>query len=167
MKKTIIYITSICAIFICTQVSVKAQVGFHAGAIHPLITFSEGESSTISDDYSVGFPLGINFPLNDNMKFDAEFVPFYNNGFDNLIIHPGVLMGLGSGFTFGTRLAYETGPDVYGFTPLLNKGWEISESAKFFVELVLPVRFGSNDLPSGESDKFSAVTIGIHTGIAF
>lgn len=169
MRKTKIIFAFTCVLITCLQFSAKAQPGFHAGAIHPLITFSGGESSTIGDNYSVGFPVGINFPINDNIKFDAEFVPFYNKGegFNNLIIHPGVLFGLGSGLTFGTRLAYETGAENYGFTPLINKGFELSEKATFFVELVLPVRFGSNDLPGGGSDKYSAYTIGIHTGIAF
>lgn len=148
--------------------SLSAQdIGFHAGMIHPFITFSEGESTSIADDYSVGFPLGITFPVNDNVAFDAEFVPFYNDKFDNLIIHPGVLFALGSGYTFGTRLAYETGPNSYGFTPLLNKGFPIGDNAKFFLELVLPVRFGKVDIIGAESQSYSAYTIGLHVGVAF
>jgi len=39
-----------------------------------------------------------------------EFVPFIDgNGVSNLLIHPGVLIPLSNGFTFGARAAFETG----------------------------------------------------------
>lgn len=166
-RKKFYYLAIIAFLSIAPYMS-YGQAGFHVGVVHPMVTFSEGESVSISDNYVVGFPVGINFPLSDKARFDAEFVPFHDEGkFNNLLIHPGVLLGLGNGYTFGTRLAYETGPDTYGFTPLLNKGFDLSDRSKFFVELVLPVRFGSNDLPTGGSDSFSAFTIALHTGIAF
>ncbi|MEO9869995.1 hypothetical protein [Ekhidna sp.] len=144
------------------------KLGGHFGMVHPLITFSDGETTSISDNYVVGFPTGINIGIKENLAFDVEIVPFIEDGkMNNLLFHPGVLFGLGSGFTFGNRLAFETGSQAYGFTPLLNKSFSLGENGAFFLELVLPVRFGKIELPLGGEDRFSALTVGLHTGIAF
>ncbi|MDW3194547.1 MAG: hypothetical protein R8G66_19370 [Cytophagales bacterium] len=148
-------------------VSNAQSIGGHVGIVHPLFTLSEGETSTIADQYTVGFPIGLTIKRKSNPSVDFEFVPFMTNGsIDNLLIHPGVLFGLGAGFTFGTRLAYETGPETYGFTPLLNKGFTIGNNKSIFMELVLPVRFGSRSVLDS-SDNFSAYTIAFHVGIGF
>ncbi len=166
MKKTILF--TILVAFGTYAAKSQNSLGGHFGMVHPLVTFSEGETTSISDNYVVGFPTGITIKMKDNLAFDAEFVPFIEDGrMNNLLFHPGILFGLGGGFTLGNRLAFETGSQTYGFTPILNKGFSISDNNNFFLELVLPVRFGKFDLPSGGEDKFSAVTIALHTGISF
>ena len=84
-------------------------------------------------------------------------------------IHPGLLHGLGGGFTFGYRMAFEINSQAYGFTPLLNKGFAIGKEGKqkLFLELVLPVRFGKQTSETGVETNYSAYTIALHTGIAF
>lgn len=155
-------------LLIAAMYAPKAQsLGGHVGVVHPLFTLSEGNVSTIADQYTVGFPVGLTIKRKSNPSIDFEFVPFMTEGsFDNFLIHPGLLFGLGSGFTFGTRLAYETGPETYGFTPLLNKGFDIGNDKSFFIELVLPVRFGSRDILNG-TQNFSAYTVAFHTGVGF
>lgn len=146
----------------------QSKIGGHFGAVHPLVTFSEGQSTSIADNYVIGFPAGITVKFDRRLAFDVEFVPFIDNGrMNELLFHPGILLDLGGGFTLGNRLAFETSSTAYGFTPLLNKAFNLGENGNFFTKLVLPVRFGEKILESGMTDNFSAFTIGLHTGIAF
>lgn len=171
MKKLILGLS----IIVLLQPTTKAQnnLGGHFGMVHPFVTFSQGESATIADNYVVGFPTGITVKMKDRLAFDAEFVPFIDNGrMVNFMFHPGILYGLGNGLTLGNRLAFETGSQAYGFTPLLNKGFPLGNGATFFLELVLPVRFVkmTNMVGADNSiieENVSSFTVGLHTGIAF
>ena len=123
---------------------VQTQIGGHIGVVHGLFTLQDGDISGIFDsgyEYSVGFPMGITVKKRSNFAFDLEIVPSitFKNGVDqekvDLLIHPGLLWGLGNNLTFGTRLAFELGEyGRYGITPLLNLGNIFSNG---FIELVL------------------------------
>jgi hypothetical protein len=76
----------------------------------------------------------------------------------NFTFHPGVLVALGSGFTFAGRAAFETS-GRYGITPVLNKTVIKNKSCSYFMALPLPLRFGN--------DKPASFTIGFQFGIAF
>jgi hypothetical protein len=76
----------------------------------------------------------------------------------NLLIHPGVLVSLGNGYTFAGRLAFETS-GRYGLTPVLNKVIIKNKSSSLFAAVPVPFRFG-NDRP------FSA-TVAFQFGLAF
>lgn len=142
------------------------KVGGHFGIVHGLFALKEGNLSSIfsaDTDYSIGFPMGITVKKRKNFAFDLEIVPFITvNKADNvenisLLIHPGLLWGLGNNLTFGTRLAFELGDSGrYGITPLLNFG-NIFPSG--FVEIVLPIRVGSNEPLT--------IALGIHIGMGF
>ncbi len=124
--------------------------GLHFGFVQPLISFNDGNTNTIADEgfYAIGFPMGITFKASEKLLIDFEFVPFINPPGDSdamnthLLFHPGVLVPLGSGFTFGARAAFELGQGQWGFTPLLNKAFQLDNGKAVFVELVLPGRFG-------------------------
>ena len=159
------------------QVARKDEIGGHFGMVHGLFTFQSGDISGILDEnykYSVGFPMGITV-IGKIVSFDLEFVPSitFDTGEANnlegghnpeaendrvsLMIHPGVLYPVKTGLTLGMRMAFELGEaGRYGFTPLVNFGNIIPNG---FVEVVLPVRFGSGGDP--------AITLGIHLGVGF
>ena len=148
--------------------STKAQntLGGHIGFVQPIVTFQDGDTSNGFDPYVIGFPVGITIRKNDKFAFDLELVPFIgsseNADGDNftsvneLIIHPGLLWGLGNNLTFGNRLAFETQSKRYGITPLLNKGFTIGKT-NVFAEFVLPIRAGN--------DQALSVTAALHFGI--
>lgn len=124
--------------------------GLHFGVVQPILAINDGTTKTIADEdfYTVGFPIGITFKTSTKLMFDLEFVPFINPGNDttslstHLLFHPGILIPLNKGFTFGARAAFELGQGQIGFTPLLNKAFKYNDNNVFFIELVLPGRFG-------------------------
>jgi hypothetical protein len=141
------------------------RLGGHIGAVFPLLTHVDGETTTIGDDFQVGFPMGITVKKSDRFAFDLELVPGVDDDPQtvSLTVHPGALWGLGSGFTLGLRAAFDVSGDAWGFTPLLNKGFARG-SHTLFVEAVVPIRFQTED---EAGDKHTAVGFGVHLGVGF
>lgn len=130
----------------------------YVGIVHPLASFSEeGTTKNFDRSYTAGMPLGINIWKSPKVGFSLEFVPYIRaeNGTSktsNLLIHPGVLVALGHGFTFAGRAAFETS-GRYGFTPVLNKVILKNRNSSYFVAIPFPVRFG-NDHPASAAVAF-------------
>jgi hypothetical protein len=128
--------------------SAKAQtIGGHVGFVLPLVTTAGGQTTTLGDSFSVGFPFGITVKGKGHAAFDMEFVPSIQDSPRkvSLTVHPGGIYSIGHGFALGMRLAFDVNSSQFGFTPLLNKSWPIQSENGFFkayfVEAVLPVRF--------------------------
>lgn len=145
-------------------------MGYHIGVVQPLYSIQKGYVNHLLGyhDYSVGLPIGLSLRTSGRAIIDLEVVPFVSRlpdeGIDlnvHLLYHPGVLMPLGGGFTFGARLAFEAGQGQWGFTPLLNKSFPVNQAMKVFIEIVAPGRF---DPQPGLN--YSQV-LGIHAGLGF
>lgn len=136
----------------------------YIGIVHPIVTFSsEGTHTNFKDSYTVGMPIGINIWKSAKIGFSSEIVPTIkatnsSSKVSNVLFHPGILVVLGSGFTFAGRAAFETS-GRYGLTPVINKTVRKNKVSSYFVAVPLPVRFG-NDQPS-------SFGIGFQFGIAF
>ena len=147
-----------------TTAEVYPKIAGYVGILHPLINFSKSETTTNFDDYYIGgLPTGINIWKSNKIGFSAEFVPFIRveNGtakMSNFLFHPGVLVGLGHGWTFAGRAAFETS-GRFGFTPVINKIVKKNKSSGYFIAVPLPFRFG-NDHPT-------TFSIGFQFGITF
>jgi hypothetical protein len=148
----------------------KGLAGYHVGVVQPIVSFNNGETHyfTEYDHYAIGFPLGITFHTPGKTLIDMEFVPLiqpYANSskpYDvHLLVHPGILFPMSHGWTFGFRLAFETGAGQFGFTPLINKGFKIHDNHVFFIELVAPGRFGP------EKNSGYTQVLGLHVGLGF
>lgn len=171
MKSLYYCFSSYCLFFLfLTTLNGQREPAFHIGVVQPILAINDGNVQYFyqNDFYAIGFPMGINFKLAGNVKFDFEFVPFVKPYINSdkayqvhLLFHPGVLIPLAGGVTFGLRLAFESGLGQFGITPLINKGFNIGNNTKFFLELVAPGRFGP-DKGSGYTQIF-----GLHTGIGF
>jgi len=164
MKKYVVFI-----IIFSTYFSVYAQetypkIAGYVGIVHPIAAFSSaGTDFNFDRHYVVGMPIGINLWKSKKVGFSFEVVPYVRaeNGtskMSNLLIHPGVLVSLGNGFTFAGRLAFETS-GRYGVTPVLNKVIIKNKNSSFFAAVPVPFRFG-NDRP------FST-TVAFQFGLAF
>jgi hypothetical protein len=108
------------AIGVPLQVGAQDRLGGHFGALFPLVSHVGGETTTIGDDFTIGFPTGMTVKMNDRWAFDLELVPSIQN--DALLASltcPGILR---SCRTRCRRLAHglRRQPAVVGFTPLLN-----------------------------------------------
>ena len=115
--------------------------------------------------------MGVTIKTSFNLAFDLEVVPFIDeNAVSNVVFHPGVLMGLTNGFTFGLRGAFETA-GAYGVTPLLNKAFPFPNDPDtvFFVELVVPIRFyqAAPDYQGAAVDVDKTLAMAIHFGVGF
>ncbi len=145
-------------------------VGGHIGFLLPLVTRSGGQTvSNLTEQFAVGFPVGITVKGTGRMAFDLEFVPQINTNprQTTLTVHPGLIYSLGHGFGVGGRLAFVVDNPTWGFTPLVNKSWHIKHNNSlfkaYFVEADLPVRFSR---PVG-APATNAVTFAMHFGVAF
>jgi len=145
------------------------SLGGHVGFVLPLVTHAGGDTTTLGDNFSIGFPMGITIKGKGRTAFDMEFVPSVQDRprTVSLLVHPGILWSLGHGYTLGMRGAFDVNSSQVGFTPLLNKAWPIHGGTQFFkayfVEAVLPVRFNR---PTG-GPATNPVTFGLHFGVGF
>ena len=141
----------------------------HIGFVLPLVTRAGGQTTNISDNFSIGFPIGITVKSKGPLAFDLELVPLIQDSPRkvSVTIHPGLLRALGNGYTAGVRVAFDVNSSQFGFTPLLNKSWPIKGEDGFFkayfVEADLPVRFNR---PSG-GPATDPVTFAMHFGLGF
>ena len=146
------------------NVATYPKVKGYFSVVHPIVTFERNHTIyNFSDTYTVGFPTGINVLKNEGFGYSFEVVPFIKSegGKDkvaNVLFHPGLLFRYKHGFTFISRLAFETN-GRYGFTAVLNKVLVKSENVSYFIATPLPVRFGN-----GKPVSFSP---GFQFGVAF
>jgi hypothetical protein len=140
------------------------RLGGHVGFVVPLVTRMDGVTTTVADDFVIGFPSGFGLKTFGRFKFDLEVVPAYQNQPSDfsLLIHPGVVAGLGNGFAGGLRMAFDVEGDAWGFTPLLNRAIYSGRTHSLFGELVVPIRFV--DYAGGH---LTSVGFGVHIGIGF
>lgn len=71
------------------------------------MTHAHRETTTISEDFVIGFPMGITVRKSDTVAFDLELVPGVQNDplYVDLTVHPGIVWGLGGGVGTGIRRA--------------------------------------------------------------
>lgn len=143
---------------------VYPRMSGYVGIVHPLVNFSsDGTHTNFDESYTVGMPIGLNLWKTSKVGFSMEIVPFVRaeagtSKMSNILIHPGVLLPIGHGYTFVGRAAFETS-GRYGFTPIVNKVIKKNKHSNYFVALPLPVRFGNS--------KPSSFAIALQFGLGF
>ena len=144
-------------------------IGGHIGFVLPLVTEGGGQTTTLADGFSMGFPFGITLKGKGPFALDFEFIPQIQDSPRNVsfTVHPGALWSIGHGFAVGLRAAFVVNSPEFGFTPLLHKSWPIQGEHNFFkayfAEADLPVRF---DRPPGGLAS-NPVTFAMHFGLEF
>jgi hypothetical protein len=157
------------AFAVTPHAAAQTTIGGHVGFVLPLVTHAGGNTTTIADNFAIGFPMGVTFKGKGRMAFDMEFVPSIQDDPRqvSLLVHPGLIWSVGRGYSVGMRAAFDVNSSQFGFTPLLNKSWKFANQDQFFksyfAEAVLPVRFNR---PTGGPDT-NPVTFGIHFGLGF
>jgi len=148
------------------HVSAQDRLGGHFGAVFPLVTHVSGETTTIGDDFKIGFPTGITVKLDSAWAFDLELVPVIQNDplFTSLTVHPGIIHSLPNAFAAGVRMAFDVNQPSWGFTPLLNRAFPVpGHQYAYFLEGVVPIRFQAK--PSGGNR--TSVGFAVHIGVGF
>jgi hypothetical protein len=142
------------------------RLGGHFGAVFPLVTHASGVTTTIGDDFKIGFPMGVTVKTSDKWAFDLELVPVIQNDplFVSLTVHPGIIRSLAGGYAAGLRMAFDVSEPSWGFTPLLNRAFPVpGHACAFFLEGVVPIRFQQD--ASGRNR--TSVGFAVHTGVGF
>ena len=100
----------------------QANLAGHIGFVLPLVTHAGGQTTNISDHFSIGFPLGITFKGKGRMAYDLELVPGVQGTprQTNLTVHPGFVWNVGHNFGAGLRGAFDINSPQWGFTPLVK-----------------------------------------------
>jgi hypothetical protein len=137
------------------------RLGGHLGVAVPIVTWTDGDRTDVSDETVVAIPMGVTVKrAMGPLAFDMELVPAVSEHNDvSLTIHPGLILPTRLG-ALGMRAAFDTENDALGFTPLVAVPFSLGELGNFFIELDVPVRF-----PKGPVDE--VVAIATHFGIAF
>jgi len=166
-RRLVIAIVAVVSFFGPLVAAAPAQdtLGGHIGFVLPLATRANGTTSTISDDFVIGFPTGITVRRSQTFAFDLELLPVIQNDplHVDLTLHPGVVWGLRNGWGAGARLAFDVNKASWGFTPILNHGLlNVGRGATLFGELVLPIRFQDDG-----NGTFTSIGVGVHIGVGF
>jgi hypothetical protein len=162
-----VWVALVACLVVPAAAAADNQVGGHFGFVVPMVTRVNGESTTVSDDFKIGFPMGISVKRSGSrMAFDLELVPLINDTNPTsvtLTVHPGLVWDLGHRLAGGVRAAFDINQASWGFTPLLAYGFPQANGTTLFTELDLPVRFQDDFAGNNET----AVTVAIHLGWAF
>jgi hypothetical protein len=139
------------------------RIGGHFGAVIPIVSRADGSTTTIGDQFKIGFPTGITVKTETAWAFDLEFVPVLTRDrFASLTLHPGIIHALPNSFAGGIRMAFDVRESSWGFTPLLNRAFPMGRLA-YFLEGVVPVRFQENAAGRNQT----SVGFGMHVGVGF
>jgi hypothetical protein len=70
---------SVLVVLVAASLAISAQaqeyVGGHIGFVLPLVTHAGGQTSTISDNFTIGFPTGVTVKGTGRLAYDLELVP--------------------------------------------------------------------------------------------
>lgn len=148
---------------LASAAAAEDRIGGHFGTVFPLVSHAGGSTSTISDQFEIGFPTGISIKPATDWIFDLELVPtITHNRSASLTVHPGVIRKLPHSFAAGARMAFDARGSAWGFTPLVNRGYPVG-LVTYFVEAVVPIRF-TQDAAGVDT---TSVGFGLHFGVGF
>jgi len=139
----------------------KGNAGGHLGIAVPLVTVTDEETTTVSDQFTLAHPIGVGVKVSRRLTVDFEVV--VNNPIDpvgptGLVVDPGVVYDLGP-VALGLRAAFQIGQTAnIGAIPLVNKGLVDLGGATWFVEAAFPTFYSDHEL---------AFNVVLHTGIGF
>ncbi len=142
------------------------RFGGHIGIVIPIVTRGDGRTTTIADNFIIGFPFALVVRTDSPAAFDFEFVPIINtpsNQDFRFLVHPGITYTFKKKYTVGVRAAYEFGTGNYGFTPIAARSFKLTDKTNYFIEADFPVR--RERRPNGTG--FTSVQFAIHSGISF
>ena len=87
--KRALRVAAMVSVMMCTLRIAEAQpggseqggdrLGGHIGFVLPLVTHAGGQTTTLDENFGIGFPVGITVKSSGRTSFDLEFVPFIQN----------------------------------------------------------------------------------------
>lgn len=154
-------------------------VGGHIGVATSFVQFSSSDAgtTTIGDQFSLGFPIGVGFPLTEKLAIDFETIvgnPISSRGPVGFTVDPGFVYNTGQ-FVLGLRLGFDIGHDTnFKLIPLIHKAVaDLGAGSNFFVEAAFPITFNfhpeiavpGGPVIDGQSDV--SLDLVLHVGVGF
>ncbi len=157
--------TCILILALITFKSVSAQeIKGYFGIVHPIVFFDKGVTKfNFKENYTIGFPFGINIPINKKIGYTIEVAPFIfsdsiSTKVNSILIHPGLYYNVPNKFRIYTRLAFET-TGRFGYTFILSKSFYSFNKSSVYTSIPIAIRYGNN--------KSNNASIGLLFGITF
>jgi hypothetical protein len=139
----------------------KGNAGGHLGIAVPLVTVTEDDTTTVSDQFTLAHPIGVGVKVSRKLTVDFEVVvanPIDPVGPTSLVVDPGIVYDL-EVVAVGLRAAFQIGQTAnIGAIPLVNKGLVDLGGATWFIEAAFPIFYSDHDL---------AFNVVAHTGVGF
>ncbi len=142
------------------------RFGGHVGIVIPIVTRGDNKTTTIGDDFIIGFPFALTVRTDSPVAFDFEFIPIINtpsNQDFRFLVHPGIVYSFKKHYAAGVRAAYEFGTGSYGFTPIVNRSFKLKGKTNYFIEADFPVRRERRP----DHSRFASIGFAVHSGINF
>lgn len=150
-------------------------VGGHIGVATSFVQFSSSDAgtTTIGDQFSLGFPIGIGFPITEKLGIDFETIvgnPISSRGPVGFTVDPGLVYNTGQ-FVLGLRLGFDIGHDTnFKAIPLIHKAVaDLGAGANFFVEAAFPITldFHPDNLAGTAGGSDISLDLVLHVGVGF
>lgn len=140
------------------------EIKGYFGIVHPIVFFDKGDTRfNFKGNYTIGFPFGINIPVNKKIGYSIEVAPFIfsdsvSTKVNSILIHPGLYYNLPNKFRVYIRLAFET-TGRFGCTFVLSKSFYSFKKSSVYTSIPIAIRYGNN--------KSNSTSIGLLFGITF
>lgn len=153
------------AAFSQTPPAPETKVSAYIGIVHPLITFTEQETTfNFNNSYLVGLTTAIIIKKAEKYAYNLELVAFVRSQdgvskASNLMIHPGVTRYFKNNFSITPRLGFESN-GRYGFTFVFTK-------TMFKAAKIHPVNFNLVNLYRFGAEQPASITLAINLTFGF
>lgn len=135
------------------------------GVALPLVSRSQGETTTMTDALAVSIPIGVVLRKNTGVPIDIAVAPtVLNNG--RVVFSMGVntAHGIGHGFAAGGGLLLDISGHSWGLATALDRVLLKMPRGRLLVaDLFVPVQFQKDK----QGARFVSVTLATHVGLAF
>lgn len=134
------------------------------GIVHPIVQIDKNATKyNCKNSYTVGFPFGINIPINKSFGYSVEIAPFITadsitTKVNSVLFHPGIYYNLPKKFRVYTRIAFETS-GRFGYTFIFSKSFFSINKSTIYSSIPIAFRHGNQ--------KPFSTSAGILIGITF
>ena len=74
-RRALLLLFFLSAVAVAAPANAQDRIGGHFGTVIPIVSRAGGSTTTISDQFKIGFPTGITVKTDSPWAFDLEFVP--------------------------------------------------------------------------------------------
>lgn len=150
--------------FLNCNYSFAQNIKGYFGIVHPIVQIDKNATKyNFKNSYTIGFPFGINVPINKSFGYSIEVAPFISSDsvttkVNMVLFHPGIYYNLPNKFRAYTRFAFETS-GRFGYTFILSKSIFSINKSSIYSSIPIAFRHGNQ--------KPFSTSVGILIGITF